>query len=126
MGDLLDDYLDAKAEYENAKERLDKLTAEIANDMINHSIKSEIWSTTNRGDFNVTVVQSETMKFDENSLLKEMGKRAFSRIANLKLDKKKLEAAINDGTVDAGLVARNAIISRNTPYIRVTEYRGED
>jgi hypothetical protein len=119
------DWLRAKNDLDAAKANFDEINYAMAKDMIENNVKTEldlVFGT----EYQFTVVQSETMRFDEETLLKELGKRAFARIANLKLDKKKLEAAVRDGSIDADLVGRNTVISRNTPYIRHSEYRGED
>jgi hypothetical protein len=119
------DWLAAKEDLAWSKERFDKITDELAADMIERGTKSEL-DTVYGVDYQFTVVQSEVVKFDESTLLKELGKRAYSKIADLKLNKKKLEDAIKNGTVDADLVSRNAVISRNSPYIRHSPYTGED
>jgi hypothetical protein len=119
------DWLAAKEDLAWSKERFDKITDELAADMIERGTKSEL-DTVYGVDYQFTVVQSEVVKFDESTLLKELGKRAYSKIADLKLNKKKLEDAIKNGTVDADLVSRNAVISRNSPYLRVSNYTGED
>lgn len=123
--DKIAQWQEAKKAYEAAKQNLDSITSEIAEEMISREIKSDT-VVVNNVEYKVTVVQTESVKFDENSLFESMGKRAFDKIADLKLNKKKLEAAIRDGRVDAELISRNAIISKSTPYIRVTERNDED
>jgi hypothetical protein len=119
------DWYDAKRNLEDAKETLDLITRELSEEMLSAGIKSNV-EYVDGTPYQVTVVQSEVVKFDETTLLKAMGKRAYSKIADLKLNKKKLEDAIKNGTVDADLVSRNAVISRNSPYLRVSPYTGED
>jgi len=119
------DWVAAKEDLAWSKERFDKINDELAMDMLERGTKSEL-DTVYGVDYQFTVVQSETVKFDETTLLKALGKRAYSKIADLKLNKKKLEEAIKNGTVDADLVSRNAVISRNAPYIRHSAYTGED
>jgi hypothetical protein len=55
-----------------------------------------------------------------------LGKRQFAKISDLKLNAKKLEAAVKDGVISAELVSSNSVISRSSPYLRVTDYSGED
>jgi hypothetical protein len=119
------DWVAAKEDLAWSKERFDKINSELAMDMLERGTKSEL-DTVYGVDYQFTVVQSETVKFDETTLLKALGKRAYSKVADLKLNKKKLEEAIKNGTVDADLVSRNAVISRNSPYIRHSAYTGED
>jgi len=116
----LADWQQAKSDADSAKERLDEITRSLAENMIDAGIKSDI-EQVDGVDYKVTVVQKETMKFDENTLLKSLGKRAFSKVSNLKLDNKKLEAAIRDGSIDPELISRNTVISKSNPYLRVTE-----
>ena len=125
MDEKIAEWQQAKEEAAAAKERLDKITNEIASEMLLNETKSYVVLVDGHLQ-KVTVVQSETVKFDEDSLYKAMGKRQFDKIADLKLNKKKLEAAIRDGIVDPELVSRNAIISKSTPYIRVSDYTGDE
>lgn len=121
----LEDWQDAKEDVDISKARLDEITLALSQQMLEEGLKSEI-QTVKGVEYRVTVVQRETMKFDEDSLYQAMGKRAFSKISNLKLDSKKLEAAIKDGAISAELVSRNTVISKSNPFIRVSLYVGED
>jgi BMFP domain-containing protein YqiC len=126
MAHTLDDYLLAKAHLEHAKAYLEKVTAEISSDMLERSVKSELAATAGGAQYTVTVVQRETLKVDEVMLLQTLGKRQFAKISDLKLNAKKLEAAVKDGVISAELVSSNSVISRSSPYLRVTDYSGED
>ena len=120
----IEQWQQASAELAFAKNKFDEINLEIASEMLGRKVKSE-YTSVNGVDYKVTVVQSETAKVDEKTLFDAIGKRAFDKIADLKLNKRKLEAAIQNGRIDPELVARNTVISKSSPYIRVTE-RSED
>lgn len=125
LEDKIMQWQQAKEEAEAAKERLEKITSEIANEMLINEIKSD-FVVINDSEYKVTVVQSETLKFDEQALYDALGKRGFSKIADLKLNKKKLEVAVRDGHVDPELVSRSTVIAKSSPYIRVSEHTDPD
>lgn len=68
----------------------------------------------------VTVVAAETVKFNETQLVRILGKRAFAKICDLKLNKTLLKEAIGKGEIDAHKIADASSIVTNTPYIRVS------
>lgn len=125
MAYTLEDWKQAEAEVEAAKARFDEINRAMVADLMDRGIKTEIDTAVGR-EWRVTVVAPEGISFDEDALLKTLGKRAFARVANLKLDRKKLEAAVRDGSISAELVSEHSVLSRKSPYIRVTEYSGED
>jgi hypothetical protein len=126
MAHTLDDYFQAKALYDMAKDHLDRVIEEIATDMVQRSVKSELCERDDGSKHTVTVVQRETLKVDEVTLLSVLGKRQFAKISDQKLNTKKLEAAVRDGVISAELVSDNSVVSRSNPYLRVTDYSGED
>jgi len=126
MAHTLDDYFQAKALYDMAKAHLDGVVDEITKDMIQRTVKSELCERDDGSMYTVTVVQRETLKVDEVTLLQTLGKRQFAKVSDLKLNTKKLEAAVRDGVISAELVSDNSVVSRSSPYLRVTDYSGED
>jgi hypothetical protein len=125
MAYTLEDYKQAEAEAKQAKARFDEISMSMVEDLMGRNVKTEI-DTALGIEWRVTVVASENISFDEDGLLKHLGKRAFARVANLKLDRKKLEAAVRDGSISPEVVSGYSVISRKSPYLRVTQYSGED
>jgi hypothetical protein len=124
LNELAEQWRQAEEELKTAKQRFDDLTNEIAQMMIVSGVKSELAYIEDR-EYKITVVERETLKFDEDSLLKAIGKRAFSKISNMRVDRKKLEQAVRSGEISTELIAANTVVSRSAPYLRVSEYKEE-
>jgi len=90
-----------------------------------HKIKT---STVMRDDarLKVTVVESETMDFNERSLRKALSAPVYDKLCDLKLNRQKLEEAIADGRVDPVVVASNTTVTKRKPYVRVTPIKGSE
>lgn len=67
-----------------------------------------------------TVVVTERTIIDEDGLKKGLGARTWNQFTIKKLDRKKLEQALQDGSVDPVLVAKHSSVKRDTPYIRIS------
>jgi transcriptional antiterminator Rof (Rho-off) len=124
LDDMVAEWQVAKATLEAAKERYDKITNDIAQQMLVEGVKSDLVHV-HGTDYKVTVVQSETLKVDEDSLVKALGKRMYNKVSVRKVDKKMLELAIKDGEISPQAVANSMVISKSTPYIRVSQSTGE-
>ena len=74
----------------------------------------------------VTFVQRETYEIDEKGLKKELTAKVFNRFTSPKLDRKKLEAAMNEGAVDTMLVAKHTKTKQSEPYLKFTEKEVND
>jgi hypothetical protein len=77
--------------------------------------------TRDAGNYKCTVVRTETLVFDESGLKRAIGAVQFNKLTNRKLDRKKLEAAVEAGTVDRVVVAQNSLVKEGSPYLRITE-----
>jgi preprotein translocase subunit SecD len=109
----------ADAALKVAKERFDKVTNELAQEMLVQEIKSDLVCV--RGDdYKVTVVQGETMRIDDEGLRKAMGAVKFRKIVKSKVDRKLLEKAIKDGVLDISNVSAFVSIAPNKPFVKVT------
>ena len=75
------------------------------------------------GDFNyrVTRVSSTRTRVNEDSLKKELGARLFNKATKRVLDTKKLEALMDDGTLDPMIVGKHVIVTDSAPYNRITK-----
>lgn len=114
----------ADAALKIAKENFDKKTNDLASYMLVEGIKSDLVNV--RGtDYKVTVVQTERVKVDEDSLVKSIGRRLYNKVTTRKVDTKLLECAIRDGWIDQDTIANSMVVSKSTPYMRVTKYTGE-
>ena len=67
------------------------------------------------------VVQTERVIYNEAQLKKALGAKVWSKVTAPVLDLKLLEAAITTGLVSPVTVAQCALITPNTPYIKITE-----
>lgn len=68
-----------------------------------------------------TVVKSSTYVFDEKGLRKAVGARSYNKWTTAKLDRKKLEKAVEAGDLDPVVLASYATEKEGAPYIRLTE-----
>jgi hypothetical protein len=71
-----------------------------------------------------TVVRAEYTEIDENSLADALGPQ-FLEVADLKLNRVKLDSAIRHRKVDPELVAKFTLVKEKRPYVRVTKIRDE-
>lgn len=71
--------------------------------------------------YQATIVSPEQIDVDEAGLRKEIGAVAFRKLSFEKLDRKKLEAALSEGTLDPQVVGKYLHTKDAKPYIRFTE-----
>lgn len=90
-----------------------------------HRIKS---STVALSDarFKVSVVQSETMEFNETSLRKALSAPVYDKLCDLKLNRLKLEEAVADGRVDPVVVATYTTVTPRKPWVKVSTIKGSE
>jgi hypothetical protein len=67
-----------------------------------------------------TKVEPVRTTIDENSLKRALGEKAWMKVSTRILDKKKLEAYIATGEVDAMVVAECTTENPSSPYIKIT------
>lgn len=60
-----------------------------------------------------------TVTYDEAGLKKALGAKTYIKITISKLDKAKLEAAVQDGEIDSRIVAQHATISTGARSVRL-------
>ena len=68
-----------------------------------------------------TVTQRTQTTFDESGLKKALGARSFNKLTISRLDKSKLETAINEGSLDPAVVAQYTTITSGAPSLRLTK-----
>lgn len=124
---LVDDYLAAKARYENAKADYEELEARLVKQMEADQRKSYRWNADGTR-YNLTYVQGHTTLIDEVGLRRAMKAKNFDRYTKRVLDRKAMEAAIDAGEVDKVLVARFVTLRPNKPHLayRATPVKEEE
>jgi hypothetical protein len=73
-----------------------------------------------------TVVQGERPVINESGLKKSLGARLWKTVTVQKLDRKKLDAAMESGKIDPVLVVQNSTVVAAKAYIRTSEYVEEE
>lgn len=122
--ELVDEYRRAEDEAKAARARADEAQAAVAAFLRESSAKTMIATLGDR-DYKVTVVERETIKFDEKTMLHDLGKRRFSKIAQLKLDRVLLERAVAAGEISHEYLAKVSIVAKSSPYVRITDCTGD-
>lgn len=72
-----------------------------------------------------TYVSREVTKIDEVGLRKELRAKVFDKFTEKKLNKAKLEAAMQRGEIDPMIVSKHVEIAPGKPYLRITEGEAE-
>lgn len=67
-----------------------------------------------------TIVRGTIVTMDEPALKKKLGATVWNKISTAMLDKKKLDVAIQNGSVSETDVAASAVIKAKKPYIKVS------
>lgn len=70
--------------------------------------------------YRVTYVQGETTQVDEAGLRKALGAVTFRKYTVQKLDRKKLEDAMDSGDVDPIVVGQFVSVKPSKPFLRFT------
>jgi hypothetical protein len=68
-----------------------------------------------------TVVIAERTVIDEDGLKKDIGAVAWKRFTIPKLDRRLLERAIADGSLDPVVVAKHSVVKQIEAHIRITD-----
>jgi hypothetical protein len=67
-----------------------------------------------------------TVSYDEEGLKKALGAKAYQKITVNKLDKAKLETAVQNGDIDTRVVAQHASINVGARSVRLTRKVAEE
>jgi len=123
--DLLGRYAAARRKAEDAQREVKLLEEELAARMVKEQRKSA--ELHDGGKLvRVTYVQGETTSIDEAGLKKALGAAEFRKYTQEKLDKKKLEDALDRGDVDPIVVGQYVKVNPSRPYLRFTEKEHRD
>lgn len=90
-------------------------------DQLIQIMESEQRKTLKVGTHQVTYVRSTRVMVDESGLRKALGAKVFDKYTVSKLDRKKLEQALDNGEVDPHTVSPYVREESGNPYIRFTE-----
>lgn len=123
--DEVDEYLEAKRAATEASKRLELATAALTEKMERDHRKT--YTVKDGGKVRkVTYVQNTTTVVNEDSFKKEIGARAFNKLTTAKLDRKKLEAALDTGEVDPIILGKHTETKPSKAFIRYTEGTADD
>jgi hypothetical protein len=67
-----------------------------------------------------------TVSYDEIGLKKALGAKTYVKLTVSKLDKAKLEAAVQEGEIDSRIVAQHATVSTGARSVRLTRKVAEE
>lgn len=76
--------------------------------------------------YRATYVQATTHTIDEEGLRKELGEELYREYCKLVLDRKMVEAAMEEGQLDPRLVGKHVTERKNKPSVRFTARAADD
>ena len=117
---LVADFLTARRIRDRAQADLDEAQDRLIKQMEQDQRKSFKW-TDEGWSRTVTYVQAHTTVIDEAGLRKALGARAYDRYTIKKLDRRAMEKAMDEGTVDPITVSRYVTLKPNKPHLSLTE-----
>lgn len=103
---------------EDYKRREAEIVTRMANDL---SLAGEL--TYLDKDYRVTVVSATDTKINDKGLRHVLSPEQWEAVTNRKLDRKKLDKLIDNGTIDAELVSDFVTVVQKSPYVRITELK---
>lgn len=123
---VLREYVDAKAALDHAERRLKQAQDALLEQMRAKHQKSYKWTNPEGKSTSVTYVQGQTAQIDEKGLRRALTAKVFDKYTTKKLDRKRMEAAMETGEVDPMVVSRFVTMRDNNPYLKFTETRNDD
>lgn len=76
--------------------------------------------------YTTTATSRTTMNFDESGIKKALGARIYNKLTSAKLDRAKLQEAIESGTVDAGVVSQHTQTVQGATTLRLTKKAADE
>lgn len=98
-------------------------TSRKAQSMLIEAMKVQEVISVDSETYHATLVEPETTEFDEVTLHKDIGTRAFNKYCRKEFVPAKVKAAVASGDLDADFVAKYVVIKRKEPYVLITEIR---
>lgn len=111
------------------REELDNRIVDVEKILMEHMLdkQQKSMSETDGGKkYTVTYVQARTTVINESSLRKAIGAATFDKYTTKKLDRKKLEAAIEKGAIDPVVVSMHAEERFSKPFLKFTDSTVDD
>ena len=120
------DYVEARALADRALEVVKKSEARLVEVLDEEEVKSSSIEV-NGVKHTVTVAAPRTtVSYDEAGLKKALGAKNYAKLTIAKLDKAKLEAAVQEGEIDSRVVAQHATVSTGSRSVRLTRKVAEE
>lgn len=121
----LTEYLEARRAHDTATARLKAAQKTLIQKMTREQRKS---LTTQDGgkQYRVTYVQNMRNNIDESGLKKALGAVAFRKVCKQVIDRKVLEQAMEDGSVDPMVVGQYVTTLPSEPFLKFTEGQASD
>ena len=121
MQDLAIQLAVAKTNLQQAKDACSALERELCVMLEIEQLKS-----LTAGDHRVTYVRQTRVKVDEAGLRKALGAKVYDKFTDKKLNRSKLEKALDNGEVDATAVSPYVKEEVGSPYILITERKKDE
>lgn len=118
--ELVTDYLAARVERDRAQERFSELEERLIKEMEADQRKTYRWQGGGRTHV-LTYTQSSTTNVDEPGLRKALTAKVYDKYTVRKLDRHKMENAIDAGEVDPVVVSRFVTMTPRKAYLRYTD-----
>lgn len=122
---LVSEFLAARAARDKAQATLDEVQDRLIKQMERDQRKSFRW-TSDGVRRAISYVQATTTVIDEKGLRKALGAKVFDKYTVRKLDRKAMEVAMDDGTIDPVTVSRFVTLKPNRPHLSLTEKEVEE
>lgn len=122
---LVFDFLQARRARDRAQADLDEAQARLIKQMEQDQRKSFRW-TSDGVRRAISYVQATTTVIDEKGLRKALGAKTYDKYTVRKLDRKAMESAMDDGTIDPITVSRFVTLKPNRPHLSLTEKEVEE
>ena len=123
LEELLKQYKELETVVALAKTKMTEISDQIKTELFSEGKKTDLVDL-DEWQYKVTVVERETVSFDDSKIEKYIGKRAFNKICKQTIDRKLLEVGIKTGEIPEG-VLKYATVTKSSPYLRITQYNGE-
>lgn len=118
--DLVAEFLVARAARDSAQATLDEVQLRLVKQMEADQRKSYRWTADGKSHA-VTYVVKGTTVIDEPGLRRALTAKVFDKYTIRKLDRRAMEQAMDEGTIDPVTVSRFVTIKPSRPYLELRE-----
>lgn len=117
LEELAREYAQVKADLDDLQERKRELQSQLIAVFRERKRRRVQVGFTDEYDATATLVEPSRVQVDEDRLKRALGSDVWRRVSTPKLDRDKLEQAINSGEVDASIVAECSY-DTGSPYVK--------